>query len=329
MSDPTPTAAPPSPAHSHDRHHGHDHSHSHDHSAQHRSRALGVAIGITFAFAAVEGVGGWWAGSLALMGDAGHMVTDSAALLFSWIAARLAMLPPSSAMSYGWRRAEVLAALVNALLMVAIVTLLVVAAIERLHTPQPVAGVTVMVIAAVGLLVNLLVLWQLHGAHSEALNVRGALLHVIGDLLGSVAALIAGAVVWATGWYPIDPLLSLLIAGLILVSALRLLRDVVRVLMEATPSHVDMDGVRRLLVSLDGVEAVHDLHVWTLAGDRLLLSAHLAIEQDAGWPELLLSAQRRLRDEFGIGHATLQPESATYRRAMHAAGEELLDDHCH
>lgn len=319
-------------------HHHHDHAAGDPHAtpsrhgvseAQGRARALGWAIAITFCFAAVEAVGGWWAGSLALLGDAGHMVTDSAALLLSFLAARLAQRPPSAAMSYGWRRAEVMAALLNALFMLIVVTALVISAIDRLQNPVPVQGGMVMLIAAIGLMVNLLVLWQLHGAHSHALNMRGAVLHVIGDLLGSVAALVSGLVVWLSGWVQIDPLLTLAICVLILVSALRLLRDVITVLMEATPAQVDLDAVRARLLALEGLDAVHDLHVWTLAGDRLLLSAHLSVSDDAAWPRLLLAAQRLLRDEFGIGHATLQPESPAYHRAARAAGEADIDDHCH
>lgn len=319
-------------AHSHPGHSHPPHSHASpvaSGEASRRARALGFAIAITFVFAAVEAVGGWWAGSLALLGDAGHMVTDSAALLLSFIAARLAQRPPSATMSYGWRRAEVLAALLNALFMLGVVAVLVFTAIDRLRSPIPVQGGTVMLIASIGLLVNLMVLWQLHGAHSHALNMRGAVLHVIGDLLGSVAALASGLVIWLSGWTRIDPLLTLVICALILFSALRLLRDVVAVLMEATPAEVDLHAVRSRLLGLEGVQSVHDLHVWTLAGDRLLLSAHLSIKDDGIWPRLLLEAQRCLRDEFGIGHATLQPESPAYLRIASAAGEADIDDHCH
>lgn len=318
--------------HHHHHHHAEDgaaHGHATDAAgAARRASALGGAIAITFAFALVEAVGGWWTGSLALLGDAGHMVTDSGALLLSFIAARIALRPPSATMSYGWRRAEVVAALLNALFMLLIVGALAHAALGRLREPVPVEGGVVMLIAALGLVVNLLVLRQLHGAGSGTVNLRGAMLHVIGDLLGSLAALTSGLVIWLSGWTRIDPLLSLLIAVLILVSALRLLRDVLHVLMEATPAHIDLDAIRARLAGLDGVEAVHDLHVWTLAGDRLLLSAHLSIADDAAWPALLVTAQQRLRDDFGIGHATLQPESPAYRRAAQAVGE-VLDDHCH
>ena len=318
------------PGHEHHRHsHGESPCAANAGDAAGRARILAVAIGITFAFALVEAIGGWWAGSLALLGDAAHMLTDSVALVLSFVAARLAALPPSSAMSYGWRRAEVIAALLNALLMLGIVAALVVAAVDRLAAPHPVQGGVVMLIAAIGLVVNLLVLRQLHGADSHALNMRGALLHVIGDLLGSVAALTSGLVIWLSGWTRIDPLLSLLIAALILVSALRLLRDVLHVLMEATPRRVDLDAIRASLMALPGVGGVHDLHVWTLAGDRLLLSAHLSIEDDLSWPDTLVAAQRQLRDAFSIGHATLQPESPRYRDSLSRGGVEDLDDHCH
>jgi cobalt-zinc-cadmium efflux system protein len=314
---------------------GHDHSHP-PHvapSAQagvRRERILLGAIGLTLAFAVVEAVGGWWAGSLALLADAGHMLTDAVALLLAWAAARLARRPANARMSYGYRRAEVIAALLNAALMLGIILALAAAAIDRLHHPRDVSGPGVMAIAAFGLLVNLAVLRVLHADHSAALNTRGARLHVLGDLLGSVAALLAGTVIWLTGWTPIDPLLGLFIALLILVSALRLLRDVLHVLMEGVPAGVALERVRQALLAVDGVVEVHDLHVWTLAGDRLLLSAHLAISAGNRWPRVLVDAQRMLRDEFGIGHATLQPEPPEYRRLLADCSDGgSLDDHAH
>lgn len=306
------------------------HMHSHGQTGASRARALAIAIALTFAFALVEAFGGWWTGSLALLADAGHMLSDSASLFLAWGAARLAQRPPSARMSYGWRRAEALSALVNALLMVVIVLTLVPAAIERLRDPQPVLGGSVMLIAGIGLLVNLLVLRVLHAADQGALNTRGAVLHVLGDLLGSVAALAAGGVIWLTGWTAIDPLLSLFIAALILVSATRLLRDVLHVLMEAVPVSVALDAVRQRLLETDGITGVHDLHVWTLAGDRLLLSAHIGIRDNQAWPTLLITLQRLLRDEFGIGHATLQPEPPDYTEQLRAASDgDALDDHAH
>ena len=295
-----------------------------------RERVLLAAIALTLAFAAVEAVGGWWTGSLALLADAGHMLTDALALLLAWAAARLARRPANARMSYGYRRAEVIAALLNAALMLGIILALAAAAIDRLDHPRDVAGAGVMAIAAIGLLVNLAVLRVLHADHSAALNTRGARLHVLGDLLGSVAALLAGTVIWLTGWTPIDPLLGLFIAALILVSALRLLRDVLHVLMEGVPAGVALERVRQALLAVDGIVEVHDLHVWTLAGDRLLLSAHLAIVADDCWPRVLVDAQRMLRDDFGIGHATLQPEPPEYRRLLAGCSDGgSLDDHSH
>jgi cobalt-zinc-cadmium efflux system protein len=295
-----------------------------------RERGLRLAICVTLGFAVVEAAAGWWAGSLALIADAGHMVTDSFALLLAWFAASLAQRPPSPRLTYGWRRVEVFAALVNALLMLAVVAFLVPAAIRRLQAPTVVQGAGVLLVAALGLVVNLVVLRILHGADRGALNTRGAVLHVLGDLLGSVAALVAGGVILLTGWMPIDPLLSLLIAALILVSALRLVRDALQVLMEAVPGPIDLDGLRAHLLALPGITAVHDLHVWTLAGDRLLLSAHVGVARIEDWAQVLATCQRSLRQHYGIGHATLQPEPPEYTRLAHdPACEVPLDDHAH
>lgn len=312
--------------------HHHTHADSSDVATADRARERGLrlAIFLTLGFAAVEAAAGWWAGSLALLADAGHMVTDSLALLLAWFAASLSQRPPGPRLSYGWRRAEVFAAVINALLMLAVVAFLVPAAIRRLQSPTEVQGAGVLLVAAVGLVVNLLVLRILHGADRGALNTRGAVLHVLGDLLGSVAALVAGGVILLTGWMPIDPLLSLLIAALILVSALRLVRDALHVLMEAVPGGIDLDGIRAHLLALPGITAVHDLHVWTLAGDRLLLSAHVGVARIEDWAQVLAACQRSLRDQYGIGHATLQPEPPEYTRLAHdPACDAPLDDHAH
>jgi cobalt-zinc-cadmium efflux system protein len=311
-------------------HHGHADGSDVATADRARERGLRLAIFLTLGFAAVEAVAGWWAGSLALMADAGHMVTDSFALLLAWLAASLSQRPPGPRLSYGWRRAEVFAAVINALLMLAVVALLVPAALRRLQSPTEVQGAGVLLVAAVGLIVNLVVLRILRGADRGALNTRGALLHVIGDLLGSVAALVAGGVILLTGWMPIDPLLSLLIAALILVSALRLVRDALHVLMEAVPKGIDLDGIRTHLLALPGITAVHDLHVWTLAGDRLLLSAHVGVERIGDWAQVLAECQHSLRQHFGIGHATLQPEPPEYARLVEdPACDAPLDDHAH
>ena len=268
-------------------------------------RALRIALALTASFAVVEVIGGWLAGSLALLSDAGHMITDVAALSIAMFAQRLAQRPPSRRASYGYARAEVLAAFINALIMLALVVWIAVEAAKRLLSPAPVAGVVVIGVAAAGLGVNLVCAWFL--SRSRSLNSRAALLHVLSDLVGSVAALVAGAVITATGWMPIDPLLSLFVALLILRSTWLLLKASTAVLMEGVPAHLSYDEIGRALTRLPGVAAVHDLHVWHMTSDRPALSAHLLIRDPRKWPETLAVAQRVLADRFGIDHVTLQP----------------------
>ena len=292
--------------HDHGAASGHSAGHSHTHTAQ--NGTLIVALLLTLAFAGVEAAAGWWSGSLALLADAAHMVTDSSALGLAAAAAWLARRPPSMRHSYGLMRAEVLAALFNSLLMLVLIGFIVREAIERIGAPRDIAGGTVIAVAIIGLAINLAVAWVLsRGEHT--LNSRAALLHVLGDALGSVAAIAAGIVIVATGWTPIDPLLSLLVAALILVSALRLLREVVHVLMEGVPPDLRLDTIGQDLARLDGVLRVHDLHVWTLSSDTIALSAHLEIRSLADWPGILAAARQRMDTQHGIRHITLQPEA--------------------
>lgn len=296
----------------------HVHNHDHAHGAgEHHVRphtghngTLLVALLLTLAFAAVEALAGWWSGSLALLSDAAHMLTDSSALALATAAAWLARRPPSLLHSYGLVRAEALAALFNSVLMLVLIVFIVLEAFERIDSPRDIAGSTVIGVAVIGLLINLAVAWVLHRGE-QTLNSRAALLHVLGDALGSVAAIIAGIVIVTTGWTPIDPLLSLFVAALIGVSALRLLREVVHVLMEGVPGHVQLDAVGRDLAALDGVLRVHDLHVWTLSSGTVALSAHLEIRNLADWPGILAAARQCLDTRHGIHHVTLQPETLT------------------
>lgn len=283
------------------------HDHGHHHHAPASTTTLLWALALTLGFAVVEAVGGWLSGSLALMSDAGHMVSDGFSLAVGAFAAWLARRPASAQHSFGLQRAEVIGALVNALLMMVVIIAIAIAALQRLTAPAPVAGATVMLIAFVGLLVNLLVAWVLMRGE-QTINVRGTLLHVMGDLLGSVAALTAGAVIHFTGWTPVDPILSLFVAGLILVSACRLLREVLQVLMEGVPRGIDADHVSRELVMVDGVRAVHDLHIWSLSSSSYALAAHIDVHDIADWRFLQPRLQQLLRARFGITHSTLQPE---------------------
>jgi cobalt-zinc-cadmium efflux system protein len=296
--------------HDHDAHlsvdHGESHTHHHLGHDGHSGKLI-VALLLTLSFAGVEALAGWWSGSLALLSDAAHMLTDSSALGLAAAAAWLARRPPSARHSYGLVRAEVLAALFNSLLMLVLIGYIVHEAIDRIGAPREIDGGTVIGVAVVGLGVNLLVAWVLSRGEAT-LNSRAALLHVLGDALGSVAAITAGIVIVTTGWTPIDPLLSLLVAALILVSALRLLREVVHVLMEGVPLNLRLDAVGQDLSRLDGVLRVHDLHVWTLSSGTIALSAHLEIRNLADWPGILAAASLAMDTRHGIRHVTLQPE---------------------
>lgn len=272
------------------------------------NRHLTGALALTLGFALVEAVAGWWSGSLALLSDAGHMLTDSTALGLAAVAAWLARRPPSPRHTYGLVRLEVIAALVNGLLMLGLIGFIAVEAWQRLGEPRDVSGGAVTLVALMGLLVNLGVAWKL--SHGErTLNTRAALLHVMGDILGSVAALVAGLVILATGWTPIDPLLSLLVAGLILVSAWRLLAEALHVLLEGVPEHISIQGVAADLAAIPQVTSVHDLHIWTLSSGKIALSAHLDMASLDHWPAILAQARTLLSGRHGIGHVTLQPEA--------------------
>lgn len=266
-----------------------------------------MALWFTAGYAVVELGGGLWTGSLALLSDAGHMFSDVLALGLAATAARLAQRPAGHRHTYGWARAEVIGALVNSLLMLAIIAVLVVEAVARLHEPKPVAATGMILIAFIGMLVNIAVAWVMSRGEMT-LGTRAALLHVLGDLVSSVAAVAAGVVIYATGWLPIDPILSLVIAGLILVSTLRLLRDTIHVLMEGVPHALELPQVGRDLAGVPGVASVHDLHVWTIGPDRIALSAHIELDDIQQWPQILASASELLRQRHGIGHITLQPE---------------------
>ncbi|MEN6081440.1 cation diffusion facilitator family transporter [Chromobacterium piscinae] len=300
--------------HAHDDDHDANHSHLHRHGGLEggdgrrlSSRALAKVLALTCGFALVEALGGWWSGSLALLSDAGHMLTDSLSLLLALWAARIGSRPATDRLSFGHGRAEVLGALLNSLLLFGLSVFIVAEAAERLLRPHAVNGMGVMLIAAIGLAVNVLAAWVLsRGAHS--LNSRAALLHVLGDLFGSVAAIASGAIIYLTGWTPADPLLSILVALLLLAAAWRLIRQAVIVLMEDVPAHLDYNRVGEALSGIAGVRSVHDLHVWTMSAERAALSAHVRIAAPQDWPRILAACQLMLSREFCIDHVTLQAE---------------------
>lgn len=259
-------------------------------------------------YAIVELAGGMWSQSLALISDAGHMFSDGLALGVAAVAAWFARRPASERHSYGWARAEVIGAMLNGLLMLPVVVLLVIEAVQRVMDPRSVMAEGVIVIAFIGLLINAAVAYVLsRSAHN--LNARAALVHVLSDLVSSLAVLIAGAVIYITGWLLIDPILSLVIAGLILMTTLRLLRDTLHVLMEGVPSAVGFSEIGNALAAIPGVMSVHDLHVWGITPESVSLSAHMEIEKLEEWPRILALSRRLLHERFAIDHVTLQPEA--------------------
>lgn len=272
-----------------------------------------IALLLTGSYTVAEAVGGRLSGSLALLADAGHMLSDTIALglavLASWVATR----PTSAQRTFGLQRTEILAALVNGATLLAIALSIVVEAVARLSAPSPLAPKLMMAVAAGGLVNNLLCLAILHAGREESLNTRGAWLHVLGDALGSVGALASGALVLAFGWTWADPVASALIAVLIARSSYALLRETVGVLMEHAPAHVDVDAVREALVGHPKVEEVHDLHVWTITSGLVCLSAHVVARTTAEEQrDTLASLTTLLRDRFGIEHVTIQIEHAAF-----------------
>ncbi|HET7671304.1 MAG TPA: cation diffusion facilitator family transporter [Burkholderiales bacterium] len=293
----------------------HHHHHHHTHHG-HAGAGLRAAAAITLSFAILEAIGGWWTGSLALLSDAGHMFTDGAALALGAIAAWVARRPPSRSHSYGLGRAEIFAALINAGAMLVILVLLAYEAIGRFSTPVAVNGGAAAVVALGGLAVNLWVMRRL-APHAHDLNARAARLHVIGDALGSIAAMASGALIALAGWTLVDPIASLLICVLIAVSAWRLLRESMHALMEGVPPGLSVETIGAEMARIDGVVSVHDLHVWMLSGSRVALSAHVVVRSMGHWERTLRELQARLQEKFGIDHVTLQPESTTRPLVRH------------
>ncbi len=264
---------------------------------------------LTGAFMLVEVAGGLLSGSLALLADAGHMLTDTAALCFAWLAFRLARRPADAQRSYGYHRYQVLAAFVNGVVLIAIVTWIVIEAVERIREPAEILGGLMLAVAVAGLAVNVIAFGILHGGSRENLNVRGALLHVLGDLLGSLAAIIAATVIILTGWTPIDPLLSVLVALLILRSAWALVRQSTHVLLEGTPAEIDVARLKAELVDrVPEVEDVHHVHVWTLASGKLVMTLHAHVRDGADGEHVLRTILSLCRERFGVEHVTVQIE---------------------
>lgn len=315
---------------------GHDHDHDHGARRQDQFRELGrrrliFVFLLTFAFMVIELVGGWLANSLALMADAGHMLSDVAALGLTMFALWFASRPATPAKTYGYLRIEILAALANGVALVVIALAIIWQAYQRLRAPQPVEAGLMLGVATAGITVNLLAAVLLHGASGHNLNIRGAYLHVLGDLASSVGVITAAIIILTTGWSVADPIISCLVAIIILIGSSRLLRESVDVLLEAVPGHIDLEALHRAIADVPGVEAVHDLHVWTLTSGYFAMSGHALIRDPKDHQRVLDAIHARMHDRFGISHVTVQVEHRTVypignplarpRRGMAGPGE--------
>ena len=295
----------------HDHAH-HDHAHVHDAPAGHdgERRVFWVLL-LTAGFMAVEAVGGWLAGSLALLADAGHMLSDTAALALAWVAFRVARRPHDEKRSYGYHRFQILAAFVNGLVLFAIAAWILVEAVGRLRAPVPVLAGPMLAIAVAGLAVNVVSFLVLRAGDRRNLNVSAALLHVLGDLLGSVGAIAAAIVILATGWTPIDPILSVVVSLLILRSAWDVTRRAGHVLMEGAPEGFDDTTLKAdLRAAVPGVLDVHHVHAWMLTSERPMVTLHVQLTPAADHAVALAAIKLRLKERFGIAHSTVQIESA-------------------
>jgi cobalt-zinc-cadmium efflux system protein len=286
--------------------------HDHDHHRDANRRRLGIALALAASYMLVEVAGGLWTGSLALLADAGHMLSDVAALVLALFASWIATRPGGLRWTYGLARAEILAALAQGAALVAVAILVVIEAFGRFAAPSPVLGPGMLAVASGGLAVNLLGLWVLQGGRHHSLNVRGAWLHVMSDALGSLGAMLAGVLIWRFGWVWADPAASVGISALVMLSAWSLLREAVDVLMEAAPRHLDMAEIESALGGLGAVVRVHDLHVWSIGSGEVALSCHLVAKDESRGVELLSDAYRILGSRFGIAHATIQIEPETF-----------------
>lgn len=269
-------------------------------------RDLAITLAITATYCIVEFAGGLLTNSLALLSDAGHMFADIGALGLSLFAIRLSRMPPTASKTFGYHRVEILAALVNALLLWAIVGLIAVEAFERLRRPPVINSTGMIAVAVVGLVINLISLLVLRRSQAESLNVRAAFMHVLGDAFGSAGVIVAGLAIWIANWRMADPLVSVAIGVLIVYSSWEIIRDAVDILMQSTPRGMRLEDVEQCLLNITGVHQVHDLHVWTLTSGKYQLSVHLVVGDGCNVRTVIDAAQSRLRERFGIGHTTVQ-----------------------
>ena len=281
------------------------------------TRYLGIALAITITFFIIELVGGILTNSLALLTDAWHMLNHIFALIFALVAAWLALRPISAKRTYGYYRAEILAAFLNGILLWAVAVFIFYQALQRIQQPAEVESLNMLIIAFLGLIANALAAFTLSKSKDESLNVRGAFLHVVADTLGSIGAISAGVIMFFTGWYQADPLISMMIGVLIFYSSGRLIRDSLNVLLEGVPYHIDLSALKRKIVELEDVKGVHDLHVWCITPTKMCcMSGHVVVKKGTDRKKLIASLMNMLREEFGIDHTTIQLEDEGYPKAV-------------
>jgi cobalt-zinc-cadmium efflux system protein len=309
-------------AHSH-LHHGHDHGHRHGHGHSHAhpsdfGPAFAIGIALNLAFVAVEGAYGWWANSMALLADAGHNLSDVLALATAWGAAILSKRPPSRRFSYGLRASSILAALANAVVLLIAVFFIIYHAVFRLIIPDVVAGTTVMIVAGIGIVINGATAIMFARGRKSDLNVRGAYLHMVADALVSAAVVVAGFAIYLTGFWWIDPIASLVVAGLIFLASADLLRESLTMALAGVPRGIEPDEVEAHLLAMPGVERIHDLHIWPMSTTEYALTAHLVIPGGFPGDDFLARCANEIEHLFGIGHSTFQVEiGASCRQEEH------------
>jgi len=301
--------------HSHQHHH-HEEEHSHNHQT-HLQKKFKIAVFVTFFVFLGEVIGGIWSGSLALLSDAAHVMSDVISLLISWLAIYLSTRPATSSRTFGYHRAEVFAAFLNGVSLIGISGWIFYEAYNRYNSPTEIKVTGMFIVACLGFVANLFILWQLHGESHGNLNVRSAVLHVIGDTLSSVAVVVGGAIIFWTEWYPIDAILSFLIGGVILFGAINVTREAVHILLENSPRNADAHTVAKHLCDLDAVKDVHDMHIWSLCSNYSALSAHVVIHENTtlAHDQILQQINTELQQRFGINHTTLQLEQVACTQA--------------
>jgi len=286
----------------------------HDHRAGRRS--LGISLGLTISFFVIELVGGFLTNSLALITDAWHMLNDVFSLSIALLAAWISLHPATKNKTYGYYRVEILTALLNGVLLWAVVIFIFFEAVQRFQSPSEVESLNMLVIATAGLAANIFSALALSRSKETNLNVKGAFLHVVADIMGSLGAISAGLIMFFTGWYQVDSLISMVIGMLIFYSSWRLVQDSVNVLLEGVPSFIDIEAMKRRINQVEGVKSIHDLHVWTIASGKLSMSCHLVIENRKNRRSLLKHLINLLREEFDVDHCTIQLETEGYPKAI-------------